>query len=140
MTLQSAIEAELPFLRAEAEARMQSRVTIRRKTGALILDQDGFEVPEWETVATDVPFRLGGASRGPASSRNRNEAGGVDEQGKGYGNLPHDWADLADDDHLDIAVGENAGRVLRVVEASLTKDQGTARRFNVEHVDRPAEW
>lgn len=53
MTLQSAIEAELPFLRAEAEARMLDTCEIRYQTGATTQDPNtGSEVPVYATRFT----------------------------------------------------------------------------------------
>lgn len=50
MTLHSAIEAELPFLRAEAEARMLDTCDIRYKTGNTTQDPNtGSEVPVYAT-------------------------------------------------------------------------------------------
>jgi hypothetical protein len=37
-------EAELEQFRADAESRMLSRATVRRKTGATTIDANGFEV------------------------------------------------------------------------------------------------
>ena len=134
VTLQSAIEAELPNLRAEALARMTSRVDIYRKTDDTTEDANGWEIPVWEVVAYDVPFRLvGGDTR-------KVTVGGVDfQEATARGDLPWDTADLADDDYLDITAGEWAGSVFRVVEA-VKGDQRTARRVPVAEVPRPEEW
>ena len=134
MTLQAAIEAQLPRLQAEALARMTSRVDVRRKTGATTTDANGWEIPVWEVVAYDVPFRLvGGDTR-------KVTVGGVDfQEATARGDLPWDTADLADDDYLDITAGEWAGSVFRVVEA-VKGDQRTARRVPVAEVPRPEEW
>ena len=134
VTLQSAIEAELPNLRAEALARMTSRVDIYRKTDDTTEDANGWQVPVWEVVAYDVPFRLvGGDTR-------KVTVGGVDfQEATARGDLPWDTADLADDDYLDITAGEWAGSVFRVVEA-VKGDQWTARRVPVAEVPRPEEW
>ena len=133
MTLQSAIEAELPFLRAEALARMTSRANVHRA----IADPekvDGYDVPEWDLIHVGIPFRLvGGDTR-------KVTVGGVDfQEATARGDLPWDTADLADDDYLDITAGEWAGSVFRVVEA-VKGDQWTARRVPVAEVPRPEEW
>lgn len=53
MTLQAAIEAELPFLRAEAEARMLTTVAIQYASGAPTQDPNtGTETPTYETAFT----------------------------------------------------------------------------------------
>ena len=134
MTVRAAIEAELPFLRAENTAAMPSRVDIYRKTDDTTTDENGWEIPVWEVVAYDVPFRLvGGDTR-------KVTVGGVDfQEATARGDLPWDTADLADDDYLDITAGEWAGSVFRVVEA-VKGDQRTARRVPVAEVPRPEEW
>ena len=134
MTVRAAIEAELPFLRAENTAAMPSRVDIYRKTDDTTTDENGWEIPVWEVVAYDVPFRLvGGDTR-------KVTVGGVDfQEATARGDLPWDTADLADDDYLDITAGEWAGSVFRVVEA-VKGDQWTARRVPVAEVPRPEEW
>ena len=134
MTVQSAIEAELPFLRAENTAAMTSRVDIYRKTDDTTTDENGWEIPVWEVVAYDVPFRLvGGDTR-------KVTVGGVDfQEATARGDFPWDTFDLADGDYLDITAGEWAGSVFRVVEA-VKGDQRTARRVPVAEVPRPEEW
>lgn len=134
MTLQSAIEAELPNLRAEALARMTSRVDVYRKTDETTTDADGYEVPVWEVVHYDLPFRLvGGDTRAVT-------VGGVTfQEATARGDLPWDTTDLADGDYLDVISGEWAESVFRVVEA-VKGDQRTARRVPVAEVSRPEEW
>ena len=118
--------------RVAAEARMTSRVDIRRGTGGTTT-VDGYEVPEWSTAQTDVPFRLAGGSTKTVT------IGGVDfQEATAVGHLPA-GTDLADGDLLDITGGEWAGSVFRVVEA-VKGDQQTARRVPVVEVPRPEEW
>lgn len=138
VTVQAAITDELPFLRAEAESRMTARVAVMRKTGDTTI-VDGLEVPEWATVYADLPFRLAGSSTGDGGTRSVTVGGVEFQEATGVGNLPADTTDLADDDLIEVASGEWAGTVLRVVEAS-KKDQATARRFPVVEVQRPEEW
>lgn len=140
MTLQAAIEAQLPFLRAEAEARMTSTATIRRKTGTGGQNETtGLEAGVWTAVHTDIPFRLGGADRGGAGSRVVT-AGGVETVvAVRTGHLPATTSNLQDGDLIDITAGENAGVVLHIVEATW-QDQATARRVPVYEVARPSEW
>jgi hypothetical protein len=135
VTLQSAIDAELPFLRAEAEARMQSTCTVRRKTGQMVQNETtGEEVPEWEAVHTDLPFRL-------IHGRSRTVTiGGVEfEEATARGDMPSDTTDLADGDLIEVTAGEWADTVWRIVEA-VKGDQMTARRVPVVEVARPSEW
>lgn len=60
MTLQAAVDAELPFLRAQAEARMQDTFTAYSPNGTTT-DADGFEVPAYATEGT-TPGRIAGPS------------------------------------------------------------------------------
>lgn len=140
MTLAAAIAAELPFLRSEAEARMTSRVTIRRKTGAWTQDEDtGEEIPTWADVYTELPFRLAGAYHGDAVTRRVTIGDQEFQQAVRTGHMPADTDDLQDGDLIDITSGENADRALQIVEATW-QDQATARRVPVIEVDRPEEW
>lgn len=140
MSLQAGIEAELPLLRAEAEARMVSTVTIRRKTGLTAQNETtGLKDPIWDEVYTDHPFRLGGADRGGSGTRTVT-IGGVETQvAARVGSLPASTDDLRDGDLIDITAGENAGVVLHIIEATW-QDQATARRVPVFEVQRPSEW
>lgn len=123
----------LPELRREAESRMTSTAAVMRKTGARTV-VDGIEAPEWAAVHVSTPLRyVGGSTR-------RVEVGGVEfQEATGRADFPHDLADLADNDLIDITDGEWAGTVLRVVEAT-KGDQRTARRVPVVEVPRPEEW
>ena len=96
MTLQSIIDAELPFLRAEATARMTSRVNVHRLTGDTTTDPKGFEVPEWDLIHSAIPFRLvGGDTR-------KVTIGGVDfQEATARGDFPWDTFDLRDGDHIE---------------------------------------
>lgn len=134
MSLQPAIEATLPQLRAEAEARMTSTATVRRKTGVMVQDEStGLEVPEWADVYTGPMRFVGGATRTVT-------IGGVEfQEATGRADFPHDTTDLADGDLIDITAGEWAGTVLSIVEA-VKGDQRTARRVPVVEVSRPEEW
>lgn len=138
VTLQSAIEAELPNLRAEAEARMTSRAAVMRKTGGVTV-VGGLEVPEWATVYADTPFRLGGAQRGGAGTRTVTVGGVSTEVALRVGNLPAGTSNLHDNDLIEITAGENTGLVLRIIEAAW-QDQATARRVPVISEQRPEEW
>jgi hypothetical protein len=139
MSLQAAIEAELPFLRREAEGRMQSRVTIRRKTGDTTQDETtGAEAAVYAVTHTDLPFRLAG-TRGDSPSR-KVTVGGVDVTlAVRVGSVPATTDNLADGDLIEVTAGENAGTVWRIVEADF-QDQATARRLPVVAAQRPVEW
>lgn len=136
--LQPAIDAALPMLRAEAEARMESQATIRRKTGATVI-VDNLEVDEWEIVHTDLPCRVAVAGGGAARSRTQSPGGVEIERSTPRLDFPAATSDLRDNDLAEITAGENAGRVYRILEADW-QDQATARRVPVEATERPNEW
>lgn len=138
MGLQDAIDSTLPRLRAEAEARMTSRCTIRRKGGPPVI-VDGFKVPAWTVVHTDLPIRVGGTTRGASSARRDDLGSGEVEVAVRTAHFPASTADLADSDYVEITSGENAGLVVRIVEATW-QDQATARRVPVVSAVRPKEW
>lgn len=138
MTLQAAISDELPFLRAEAEARMTSRVTVRRKTGGTTI-VNGLEVPAWATVHADLPFRSGGGTSGDGGSRGVTIGGVTFEEATAVGHVPATTVDLADNDLIEVTSGEWAGDVFRIV-AAIRYDQKTARRVPIVEAQRPEEW
>lgn len=132
--LQPAIDAALPTLRAEAEARMLSRCDIRRRTGRTAQNEDtGAEYPVWEIVAANVPLRLAGHE-----VRTETIPGGERQVARRMAHLPVVTIP-ADGDYLEVTAGENAGLVLEVLEADWA-DQKTARRVPVMAVERPTEW
>lgn len=142
MTVNAAIEAELPFLRREAEARMTSRATIYRKTDRTAQDEStGYDAPVWDVLGV-LPFRLdtGGDSNG--GSRGVTVGGVTYEEASGVGHIPTDadarlTSPLADGDLADVT-GETAG-VWRVI-AAVAYDQKTARRLPIAEEQRPEEW
>jgi hypothetical protein len=139
VTLQAAIDAALPSLRAEAEARMTSRAKVRRNTGATTTGGDGFEVPVWDVIYADVAFRLGGANAGGSGMRTVVVGTTEVQLAVRVGSFPAATNLLRDGDLIDITAGENAGLVLQIIEAGW-QDQATARRVPVMAVQRPAEW
>lgn len=134
MSLNDAVQAELPFLRAEAEARMTSRATIRRLDGHAEVNR--MREPNWVTVATAVPVRLA-ARRGAASSSTASIGTTITEVDQIEAHLPV-ATDLAAGDLLEV-VGEHSTIVLRVVAVSPV-DQATALRVPVVSTPRPKEW
>ena len=120
--------------RAAAMQGMTSTVAVMRKTDDTTTDANGWEIPVWEVVAYDVPFRLvGGDTR-------KVTVGGVDFQdATARGDFPWDTFDLADGDLVEVVEGEWADSVFRIVEA-VKGDQRTARRVPVVEVPRPEEW
>jgi hypothetical protein len=118
---------------------MLSRGTILRKTGGTTTTPDGLEVPQWDTIYTDLPCRIAGMARSQSPSRTLN-IGGVEVQvATRTAHFPHDTADLRDGDLIDVTSGETSGTVWQVVEADAA-DQQTARRVPVIAVKRPEEW
>lgn len=131
-------DATLASGRTAAESRMTSRAIVRRKTGASTV-VDGFKVPTWQVVHTDLPIRIAGARRGSGSSR-ATEVGATEaQQASREAHVPATTTDIADGDLIEITAGENVGMVLRVVE-SAWQDQATARRLPVIADVRPKEW
>lgn len=140
MTLQSAIAAELPFLRAEAEARMTSRCRVLRKAGRGVQDEStGEQSPAWAPVHVDLPFRLGTGSSSDGGSRTVTIDGVSFEEATGIGHLPAGTVDLQDGDYIDVVSGEWSGFVCSVVKA-VRADQKTARRVPIREEPRPDEW
>lgn len=140
MSVQSAIEHDLPLLRAEAEARMTARCTVRRETGQMAQDEDtGREVPAWAAVYSDVPLQI----LPGVSYRTVNVAGvertiavRTDAMPALVNGVP---LDLRDNDHLDIVTSEGHALVHRILEAE-GRDFTKSRRVPVVAVDRPEEW
>lgn len=121
---------------------MTSRVKVRRRTGFTTQDEDtGLEVPIWDVIYTDLPFRLGGAQTSLASTHSHTlDLGGVNVQlASRMGHMPAATTNLADDDYIEVTGGENAGLCLSIVEATW-QDQATARRVPVKEEIRPSEW
>lgn len=118
---------------------MTSRVAVMRKTGDTTTDENGYEVPEWAAVHVDVPFRLGATSTGDGGSRSVTVGGVTFDEATAVGHFTAATADLADEDYIDIASGEWAGSVFRIVEA-VKGDQRTARRVPTAETPRPEEW
>lgn len=137
MTVQSGIERELPFLRAEAAARMTSTCTIRRRTGERDTDPSGIDVEVWATVYTG-PVRIAGAARGASPVTGRDNRAVEVNHAHRDASLPLGTA-VADGDLIEITAGDTTGLVFRIVEAA-GKDQATALRVPVEAVERPPEW
>ncbi|GAB2970267.1 DUF6093 family protein [Nocardioides montaniterrae] len=134
-----AIAVELPFLRAEARARMTSICTIRRRSATRTTGADGMDVNTWDVTHTDLPVRISGNARGAASITARSERTTEFNRSDRTASLPYDTTDLMDGDLIEVIAGESAGTVWRIVEADW-QDQATARRVPVDAVDRPEEW
>lgn len=123
--------------RLVAESRMTSRVTIARKSGKAKVD--GYDVPVWERVHTDLPFRLDGSAANDGGSIGVTIGGVRFEGATCVGHVPATTTDLRDDDLIEITEGESVGRFFRIEKATLL-DQKTARRFPLADTQRPKEW
>ena len=99
---------------------MTSRVDVRRKTDDTTTDENGWEIPVWEVVAYDVPFRLvGGDTR-------KVTVGGVDfQEATARGDLPWDQVDLADDDLIEVVEGEWADSLEALLVTIWTSSSGS---------------
>lgn len=118
---------------------MTSRCTIRRKTGTTVDPGTKFTVGVWVTTYTALPLRLSSDSTGPTQSRRVETAGVEFELAMRTVHLPASTSNLKDGDLIDVTSGDNAGMVLRIVEADWA-DQATARRVPVVAAQRPEEW
>ena len=128
------VESALAAGRAAAERRMTSRETIHRE-GVTTTDPDGFEVEGWGVIENNVPCRLSGST---ASGTRTVTTGGVEVQvAVRVLHLPASTTTLRDGDLVELTDGEQAGRFLRIVEAT-GADQQTALRVPVYEVPRPA--
>lgn len=135
MTLQAAIDAELGFLQAEAEARMTSRATVWREDPdappALV---DGLEVPAFVAEQTNLPGRMV-ASRGAGQTRTVSIGQTEVQLAVREWHCPVATTGLRDGDVLEITVGR-VGTFLRVLEAT-GADQTTALRLPVVEIQKP---
>lgn len=133
-------ETEIAEHRSDALSRMQSTVTVRRKTGRKVTNlETGRQEPEWTTVHTGLPFRLRGTRAGGGTRATTN--GEVESTiGTPEGHFPHDTRDLRDHDLLEVDTGEWSGSVWDIEDASPGGDQQTARRLPITSTPRPAEW
>lgn len=124
--------------RRAAEARMLSTCTVRRMTGRTTQNEStGEEVPVWDVIYTG-PMRLG-TSTGNNITRTETISGVEVQRALNTAHFPVSASAINDGDLIDVTAGENAGVVLRVVDAAWA-DQRTARRYPVESTERPGEW
>lgn len=124
--------------RAAAEARMTSRVTLKRENGTTT-DADGYEIPAWSVVYADLPFRSAGGGVADGGSRGVRIGGVTFEDATGVGNFPHPSELLRDGDVFEVTSGEWAGDFYRIV-AAIRYDQHTARRLPIQETAKPDGW
>lgn len=133
-------DTDLAEHRADALAEMRSRVRVLRRNGLDPQDEGtGVESPHWDVEHDDIPFRLGGSSSGGGSTHEVTIGGVTYHEATAIGHFAHDTVNLQDGDHILILVGEWAGSVYRIIEAS-KKDRATARRVPIAETPRPREW
>lgn len=130
---------EMAEFRADAQDRMQSRVTVRRRTGKTAQNSHGEESPIWGVVHTDLPFRLDGSASSDGGSHTVNVGGVIYEQATAVGHFPATTDDLKDGDYILVTSGEWTDAVYSIIEA-LRADQKTARRMPIAEQSRPTEW
>lgn len=131
--------SRLPAMRARAESRMTSTIVVRRPDPANpVTDEHGYRQPGWTDVY-DGPFRLAGAKASGSGSRTVTVGGVEVTVAVRTAHFPAGTTGLADDDLCEVTGGENAGVVLRIVEAS-SQDQATALRVPVIEAQRPTSW
>lgn len=129
----------LGVMRARAEARMESRVTVRRKTGEYVTNADGAQVPEWADIYTDLPARIAAGSTADGGSRGVTIGAATWENATGVASFPHPSDLLADGDLFEVTSGEWPDEVYQIV-AAIKYDQQTARRVPIVEYPRPEEW
>ena len=117
---------------------MLSRVTVKRQSGATT-NPDGYEVPAWAVVYTDLPFRSTGGGVADGGSRGASVGGVTFEDATGVGHFPHPSELLADGDVLEVTSGEWVGDFYRIV-AAIRYDQHTARRLPIQETAKPDGW
>lgn len=119
---------------------MLSRATIRRMTGRMVQNEDtGRQYPVWAVTHTALRLRVATSAAGSGQTRQVTLPGGAVNLAVLTVHLPATTTDLRDGDHIEVTSGENAGLVLKVLEADWS-DQKTALRLPVEAVQRPEEW
>jgi hypothetical protein len=117
---------------------MTSTATVRRKSGTTT-NADGFQVPGWVAVYTEIPCRIAGMARSQSPSKTVTIGGVSIQVSTRTAHFPHDTDDLRDGDLIEVTFGEVSGTVWRIVEADAAEQQ-TARRVPVVAADRPEEW
>ena len=121
--------------RRAALARMTSTAAVRRKTGSAMVGD--LLQPTWTTVAT-VPCRLSNPPRGASTTTSRTVGDLEIETATRTLSVPV-GTPLQADDFVQVTVGELAGHVFRVIEATAA-DQQTALRVPVISTQAPQEW
>lgn len=134
------LAAALPELRAHAESRMGAPVGstahVWRKSGEMVKDSDGYNVPEWVIELADIPCRIG-SDRGGSTSRTVSTPGGDLTLGVRTAHFPASTEGLADGDVVEVIAGRLVGSLWTIVDSD-DADQQTARRASVIAAERPS--
>lgn len=126
--------------REVARSRMQSTTTGRHNAGRGTPDPTTGHAPiTWGEVYSAGACRLGGMSRGAASSRTEKHPGGEVRVATRTLHLPHGTSGIGDGDVFRIDSGEYSGTFWCVTESN-GADQRTAVRLPVYEVPRPEDW
>ena len=130
----------LSRMRARATSRMTSRANLRRETGLGDRDEDTGQRPRlFETTHTDLPGRLD-AGHGHAGRTATHDVGGIELVRRvPEWHVPWGTQNVRQGDLIEVATGESAPLVLRIIDVP-AGDQQTALRLPVEVTDRPWEW
>lgn len=110
--------------------------TVRRRSGYAKVN--GISTAQWEDVHVDLPLRIAGSEKDGATITTEIGSTKV-TRGVRTASVPACTSNLRDDDLIDITAGENAGTVVRIIEADW-QDQATAKRFPIVFEQRPREW
>lgn len=117
---------------------MTSRATVKRQNGTTT-DADGYEVPAWQVIYTDLPCRVSPGSTSDGGSRGVSIGGVTFEDATGVGHFPHPSPLFRDGDVLELTAGDWAGDFFTVV-AAIRYDQQTARRLPIREASEPEGW
>lgn len=132
-------DAELEEHRRDAEEEMTSRCRVLRE-GLPVKNAQRIEVAGWAVVHPDLLFKLAGSNAGGSGYRTIKVGGGPEIQvAVRIGKVPALTTNLRDGDLIDVTAGENAGLVLKIIEAT-GQDRASARRMPLYEVSRPKEW
>lgn len=115
---------------------MTSRATILRPTGNLTTNAEGFQVPEYATVYTDLSCRIDAGGSSDGGSTGVNIDGITYEEATGTGHFPYPSELLASDDIVLVTSGEWPDVCYRIV-AAIAYDQKTARRLPIVRESKP---
>lgn len=137
--LQPAIDAALPMLRAEAEARMTSSCAIRHKTDQTTV-VDGVEVHVWEDVYVDLPCRVDWQDAGAGGYLTASVGGEVEvTRSRRVLKVPHYARDAKDHAVAEITGGDCDGMFFTMPKVAFA-DQKKQQEIPIVETQRPEGW